>query len=1028
MALILFLLLILALGVPLAYSFSPASKARKRAQEASRTLETLAREFQELNEGLESAIAGEAASYSTEIRVKRLKAIPIEELKRHGSGIRLQALHGTGLHNLADLQGWSASRLECVRGVGPKSAGMISQIVASLVAQSDSAMIPHPESPFELAGERSLSQAIYRLRNFQSRSSRYSTWLRDACNDMTTRRDQILSDTTFQKWVEGFRAPGGLQTVVAESITLASELKGDHPTAKLYRELSETIAGAREESWILVAPQQLAEDYNANRELYVAHFTKHLGTSKAVSTPEVASTRKAQLSPTIPVPVKMTNALASASSSVQFSVSTQKKPLTIIEQSALPLMTDFWIAPDRNVQVQGFLIRGGMIYLDGPKTHPSGRRTDPSLIDPYKPIAKSIADCHVRHTNYWPSYDQITPEARASYLQWLASGRCDPQADVGYVFLYFYGLERRILGDMASDPSAKAELPFLEAELRRLIRIYSSNSSFRSYAGSLLDLTIARKADWAMSGLLTALPTRPQPKISLELKVVLGQHSRAGTELRADVAFAWYLSAPEIRRGQAVKACPDQFAELFKIEFAKTYPQGLKLPANKTRIKVTHRPASAILAGLDCAQELDLPDVTVLQSVALRLNEIGDTCNALLASYCRLRIGDPEGYDMLEASLRLPTCLWPTSHRQSLESLRSTIIEHRSCQVIVLEELLSLLPYSGQINRDRFKSIALRLSEAGLGIEPDLRLGGELPEVHERIALFDLADAAPTQAVSAAFASAALILQMTSTVATADNRFDDAEASVMLNQIQNELGLVIAEQNRLEARLALYRFTPPSNAGTKKRIETLDRSARNHVGNLLVQVALADGVIAPQEVKILENLFALMELDHSLLYAKLNSVKSKSSAGPPSDESSTEPHDRSSTTPKPTGMQLDLAKIALLRADTARVSALLGSVFQEELEEVSTSGTAPVTEMDSEPLLGLDAGLAALLKVLLERPQWSRFEVEELCSDRGLMTDGAIEQINDAAFQHFDCALLEGDDTIEVNVLLMAQSTSEEVV
>jgi uncharacterized tellurite resistance protein B-like protein len=340
-----------------------------------------------------------------------------------------------------------------------------------------------------------------------------------------------------------------------------------------------------------------------------------------------------------------------------------------------------------------------------------------------------------------------------------------------------------------------------------------------------------------------------------------------------------------------------------------------------------------------------------------------------------------------------------------------------------------LLPYSGEVNRDRFKGIALRLSEMGLGMEPDLRFGGELPGVHDRVSLFDLADAAQDQSPSAGFASAGLILQMASTVATADGSFDEEEATVMIHQIHHQLDLPIAERNRLAARLELYRFAPPTSGGLKRRIENLDLSARNHVGDLLVQVALADGVIAPQEVKVLESLFSLMGLDQSSLYAKLNSRRSQFASPLPTLESQDRPQQPAPAVPMSMDMRLDSAKIALLRADTARVSALLGSVFHEEMEDEPAFETGEESQTSTGPfLLGLDTEHAALLRVLLERPQWSRIEVEELCTDRGLMTDGAIEQINDAAFREFDCALIEGEDMIEINCQLLDQPSSAEVV
>jgi hypothetical protein len=40
------------------------------------------------------------------------------------------------------------------------------------------------------------------------------------------------------------------------------------------------------------------------------------------------------------------------------------------------------------------------------------------------------------------------------------------------------------------------------------------------------------------------------------------------------------------------------------------------------------------------------------------------------------------------------------------------------------------------------------------------------------------------------------------------------------------------------------------------------------------------------------------------------------------------------------------------------------------------------------------------------------------------MIDGAIERINDAAFIHFDAAILEGDEPIEVNCDLIVKETA----
>ena len=80
----------------------------------------------------------------------------------------------------------------------------------------------------------------------------------------------------------------------------------------------------------------------------------------------------------------------------------------------------------------------------------------------------------------------IAPACRAAYLQWLANGRHAQNAYIGYVFLYFYGLERRLLIDAQRSAAARAEREMLVAEIRRLLGIYGTNGSFRGYAEGLL--------------------------------------------------------------------------------------------------------------------------------------------------------------------------------------------------------------------------------------------------------------------------------------------------------------------------------------------------------------------------------------------------------------------------------------------------------------------------------------------------------------------------------------------------------------
>jgi hypothetical protein len=76
---------------------------------------------------------------------------------------------------------------------------------------------------------------------------------------------------------------------------------------------------------------------------------------------------------------------------------------------------------------------------------------------------------------YWPGYADIGPSHRATYLDWLAGGRRDPSVDAGYMFLYFYGLERRFVAD---DPTP-AEQRIILDEVLRLKALFADNHSAR---------------------------------------------------------------------------------------------------------------------------------------------------------------------------------------------------------------------------------------------------------------------------------------------------------------------------------------------------------------------------------------------------------------------------------------------------------------------------------------------------------------------------------------------------------------------
>ena len=58
---------------------------------------------------------------------------------------------------------------------------------------------------------------------------------------------------------------------------------------------------------------------------------------------------------------------------------------------------------------------------------------------------------------------------------------------------------------------------------------------------------------------------------------------------------------------------------------------------------------------------------------------------------------------------------------------------------------------------------------------------------------------------------------------------------------------------------------------------------------------------------------------------------------------------------------------------------------------------------------------AALLRHLATRPVWTRAEFDSLANSLGVLPNGALESLNDAAFDTCGESLIEGDGVLEIN-------------
>ena len=666
-----------------------------------------------------------------------------------------------------------------------------------------------------------------------------------------------------------------------------------------------------------------------------------------------------------------------------------------------------WVSFNESVTVADVTIASGLIYVGTSLMTPSGTN-DPCLVDPSKSVASS-ADYSERLVGYWPSYAEIHSTARRAYLNWLAVGRSDPEADIGYVFMFFYGLERRAILDAAKVDAANGEWRQIAEELRRLIDVYGEKStSFRCYACSLLDWVSL--AEYPERAYLKPIPRFPKTfELPLYIRFALGQAAVDGAPVPTQLALAWARLDPTIQLRTPVIRCGEEFDCLFVHKYQEALGDGMILPRNRTKLKLVYRPASAGFreSAELCRSFRDTPDVTVLMNPIRKLQQIVEAATKELEPFSRFIGKNPDARHALESFLLLPAMLWPDNAKKSLLAIKARM--GGGMLSVSFQELLSTLGAKTALTKEKTLALALALDSLNIGIEPDLLGGAKLPKADEKVVLFTLMPGDLTTRSAPTYQAAALTLQLASAVAAADGEFSAKEIGLLREQVQSWTHLTPGDVRRLLAHLRLLMMTPASLPTLKKKLEPLDAAARQTIAAFMATVAQSDGIVSPVEVTVLQKVYKALGIDSKTIFSGVHVTAAdarsiKSAIGKTEEKR----------------FWLDPARIAELQKDTDAVSVLLANIFKDEEQNAFANVE---TELESNPppagQLGLDEVHSALARLLLSRPEWTKDEISDAAADLNLMVDGAIEILNEAAFDVHDVAFIEGDDPLTINPVLL---------
>ena len=688
-----------------------------------------------------------------------------------------------------------------------------------------------------------------------------------------------------------------------------------------------------------------------------------------------------------------------------------------------------WVPPGEPVAVQGRRITDGMVYV-GSGLHGISRYTqiEPALIDPTLPVEGRYPDVDGQYMGYWPSYSEIPSDSRAAYLDWLAAGR-PAGAYIGYVFLFFYGIERRVLVDLDRSDLGGDEAGELIAEVERLLALYSDNNSFSGYAGEFLSVVSCLRSDFDPASMEPPRERRGR-ELPLELKLGLGSLVASGDPVPAAWALSWLRLHPEISLRTPALRCEEEFDELFQLRYQQRHGAGIGIRRNKTTLSHAYQPASASFGSQVTVRADEVPDISRLRRPVRQLQELAEVATQELDSFSRW-VGKHKERDSLGAIAQLPRELARKRQTEDLRNLRERIQAALSAGEIAgeiatlpVEDLVMGFPNqrAGTFTAKEATSFAQLLESQGFGIIPDIRFSNVNLMKHQRAAVFrlDTDGAEPSEHYQAA----TVLLRLGAAVSAADGTISLDEKLAMGWHLEDSLRLSRADRARLRAYLQWLLVEPPTLDRMKSRMASLGDSDRVRLARFVVTIAGADGHISSDEIKVLNHIYRLLGLDANQLHSDIHEMASTPPTRPVTVLRPDEPTGHK-IPPPPTSdpaevVELDREKIDEIMKDTRQVTEILAEIFegpaQPEPPDEDVDEDDVVDAAAAEIAGGLlDPAHADLVRFLASRPRWPRSEFDAVTSKLGLMPAGAIETINDAAFEQCDEPLIEGDDPLDLN-------------
>lgn len=633
---------------------------------------------------------------------------------------------------------------------------------------------------------------------------------------------------------------------------------------------------------------------------------------------------------------------------------------------------------------------------------------------------------------YWPSYAGASPDQRARYLDWLMKERDDRAIEIGYPFLFFYGLERRVLVDRRDHDA-------IRLEIKRLLGIYGENRSFHGYASRLLSfMVIASLAEAGEAEIRSELAPLAGRDPSALAGLLAWFHLR-DRPLPAEYAASAVRTMERAKGGVVVQRAAQELAELFAIRYRESFKDGLLLQAAKRGEMIAYHPASATLAMAMRGLGATIPHVLGRPA---QFNPVVDVWNRCIDDLRKVsavrRGGGVNGATSAEAWMALPPELRAETDHPAQDAWNELIVGAPRVgryHVIQARQLAALV---GASAANGVSGKALRegcevAAALGYAVEPDGRVEARKRGGGTELLVWREDDPRPME--PALWRSAYAMLAIMLSVAGADGEVESAEVTAVAKLVEELFVLDDQMRRRVEALRHVLTREPAKVATIVKTLRTTRTADElRKVGRLLVAVAGADGMISEAEHKSLRSLYKAMGLPAADLAAAIVAAGVLLASDAPVTARAAEAAMPGQAIPQAAAAprsRLDGAAIAAILAETREVAAMLSAVLDSDDDDAPAVAATPVAFV-APPQLSTVAGVWQTLDVryhsvarqLVAKATWTAGEIRILATGARLMPGAILETINTWSDEQFGDYLIEEADGWSIKLDLLPRETS----